>query len=135
MQDVNDILKSNGFKITIPRKVILQFIYSQKKPVSAEDLIKKNICDQATIFRTLKQLVKKGVLQELYLTGERTYYQFNSSHKYHHHHLICDRCKNIIPLDICSLGPMLKEAQRLGFKVLSHQVCLTGLCGKCLNRY
>jgi len=81
----------------------------------------------ATVYRAIKDLLEEGWLTAVNLPGEATRYE--RAGKRHHHHFHCNRCKRVFEADGCSLS--LKNLVPRGFKLMTHEIVLYGLCAGC----
>ena len=60
--------------------------------------------DRATLFRNLKTLVEKNILNTTEFGTGAAFYCLNSDH-HHHHHVFCIRCETAKPLPVCAIAP------------------------------
>jgi len=81
----------------------------------------------ATVYRTLKGLVKEGSAVPVELPGEAIRYELAG--KKHHHHFQCNLCGRVFELESCpgDFSFMLPE----GFKTEKHEIVLYGRCSEC----
>jgi Fe2+ or Zn2+ uptake regulation protein len=133
------LLEASDLKKTPFREELLRVFAQAKAPLSAAQVfeallagrkLKGQRFDRVTLFRNLKTLVEKGILNTTEFGTGAAYYCLNT-HAHHHHHIFCVRCETAKPLEVCAAGPMIKQARQLGFKVLSHKMELLGLCPRC----
>jgi Fe2+ or Zn2+ uptake regulation protein len=82
-----------------------------------------------TVYRTLEALVEEGRIIQLARAGEATRYDANPTP---HHHLICERCGEIVDLEI-ELPNLLAMASEKFPELRFHSVSVEfrGLCAKC----
>ena len=134
-----------GFRITVPRGVILDFLSKTKKHVSAEDIYLNIHKDYSaigltTVYRTLELLVKIGLVLKFDFGDGRARYELAQGPKTenHHHHLVCTNCGRVI--DYTELMEQEKElvnktekqlSRKYNFKINSHQIRFLGLCQGC----
>ena len=86
---------------------------------------------RATVYRTLELLVQAGILRRLTLDPAGAHYEFESFGA-HHEHLICERCGKIWEFASPELERIQDEfCARLGFRVESHLLRITGICAQC----
>jgi Fur family ferric uptake transcriptional regulator len=124
-------LKENGFKITNPRLMILNFFETQpNKHFGAEDLAQqlKNI-SLASIYRILGQFEKLEILIS-HRQHNRHIFEINTYQ--HHDHLSCIKCKKVEEFH----SEIIEKTQRtiaksLGYKITSHSHHIYGLCRDC----
>ncbi|MDI9346898.1 MAG: Fur family transcriptional regulator [Methylacidiphilales bacterium] len=119
-------LRKYGLGITKPRVVLLEFLLQSHMHVTAEQLYnsinkKEEIISLATIYNTLKIFVQKGLLNEVVVEPNRTYYDTNTAP---HFHMFDSTTKELI-----DLYPKNKLPQDL-VKELAKEF---GLCSDTLN--
>jgi Fur family transcriptional regulator, ferric uptake regulator len=84
----------------------------------------------STVYRTLKEFKKAGVVSELHLEEEHHHYE--STAKEEHHHMVCGKCGAVIDFISPFTNKVEKSvAKKYGFKVAKVHVQVTGLCKKC----
>ena len=81
----------------------------------------------ATVYRTVKALLRDGWLRTVELPGAPD--RFEVADKGHHHHFHCRRCDRVYEVEDCP-GSLKSFAPR-GFKVEAHEIILYGLCAPC----
>jgi len=128
-----ELLKKAHLSVTKPRLEILSIFISGHGPYSADDIAKTlpgGFCDQATIFRTLKQFKEKGILKLIHFQEDFARYELRRD-GHHHHHLVCEDCGKIEVLETCPISAVIDEAKDKGFKVKNHALELFGQCRLC----
>lgn len=126
-----NILKTHGLKKTKARVELLEML-SQHHCLDISEIESKiigSVCDQATLFRTLKTFIDRGIIRKSKLK-KRVLYELSCS-GHHHHHFICNSCKKIIPFDGCRLDFFKKIAKEHGFEIQEHTMEFYGLCKQC----
>ena len=86
----------------------------------------------ATIYRTLRLLVKMGFLNELELSEGGHRFELLSHDNPDHHHLICIHCgrtEEFESNEVILAGR--KAAEKVGFKLLESTLNVRALCPKC----
>ena len=127
---------------TQQREIILQVIQNFTHHFSLKECVKKvqevaekdstiseNIGD-ITVYRTIKALREKKILDEIVLpSGEKKY----EIHKEHHDHIFCKNCGNIIEFYSEEIEKLQNEiADKYGIKLYSHSLTMVALeCEKC----
>lgn len=81
----------------------------------------------ATVYRSIKGLLKEGWLSTVYLPGAPNVYE--RAGKPHHHHFRCDGCDKVFDLKGCV--PRINRLAGRRFSVRRHEVVLYGLCADC----
>ena len=95
--------RGGGYRITIPRQIILQVLDESKKHLSAEDIFLKvhqiyPTIGLTTVYRTLELLVGMGLVFKFDFGDGRARYELcrGDDSSAHHHHLVCTNCGRII---------------------------------------
>ena len=88
--------------------------------------------NKTSIYRELKFLVKKFLLNEIQIDGVSTKYEFNDKNK--KAYLICRKCGKITPIEINEQildTETQKIPQKYNFIVQHHSLVFFGHCHKC----
>ncbi len=141
-----DFLSSKGLRRTVQRKAIIDAAFGTTEHFSAEDLLRmardlEKSVSRATVYRTLPLLVESGLLRQLDLGEDTTFYDPNFVEHPTHNHLICVDCKKIIEFEDTNME-LLENCitRRLGFSPANKMVKIEGRCdelkltGTCRNR-
>lgn len=135
-EDYKDLLKSGNLKNTKHRNAILETLEKNDLPITAEDLylrLKENgvSISLSTVYRILETLVLKGLAAKSNIADDnKAVYEL--SHEDHRHHLMCLKCRKIIPVDNCPLENYEKLLEdRFGFDVKGHKLEVFGYCKGC----
>jgi Fur family transcriptional regulator, peroxide stress response regulator len=95
--------------------------------------VKKEVPDISlgTVYRNLRILKEAGAVQELISNGETSHFDGNTAN---HYHFRCDSCGRIFDIDeVVNKSIERRVAQKTGFKVMRHNLELSGLCVDCQN--
>jgi Fur family transcriptional regulator, ferric uptake regulator len=129
-------LKLSGYRITKARKAIIDIFELNHSPVSAEDinqlLITANIhINTSTLYREIDFLIFQNLIKPLQLNEKIKRYELSSLS--HHHHLICNRCKEIVDFKAadCQNEMIKKITNDFNFTVEDHVLDFYGVCFKC----
>lgn len=135
-------LNEKGWRLTPQREVILQVFQNLPKGhhLSAEDLHallqgKGEKISLSTIYRTLKLMVRMGILRELELAEGHKHYEINQPYPHHHHHLVCIQCNKTIEFkndSILKIG--LKQSEKAGLHLLDCQLTIHTVCPEALRQ-
>jgi Fur family transcriptional regulator, ferric uptake regulator len=136
MREANKLLaktlKDNGYSLTKVRKAVFDAL-DKKEPQTMGALVKTlPEIDKASIYRTIALFEKLSIIHRLQL-GWKYKLELTDTYSYHHHHLTCRNCGTIVSL---REDPMLEASLRslaaeYGYKDVSHQLEITGLCKTC----
>lgn len=125
MEEIEEKLSEAGYKITKPRKLILGELFSNKKPVSAQELFKKiKKVDQVSVYRVLGLLEDLGIVNAETLDKEKVYCLSGSPH----HHILCRKCGDVEKFECKHNFSHYKN-----FTNIHHQMILTGICAECAH--
>ena len=131
-------LRASGVRLTPQRQLVIRRALA-KLHFTAEELVAdvRRIDDsvaRGTVYRTLRVLKDAHILEKHDFHAGPPYYEVTSG-KAHHDHLLCTRCGEIIEFQEPNIERLQMElAARYGYKLLSHNHKLYGLCRKCQKR-
>jgi len=139
MNEVKEMLKEEGYKLTTQRQAILNVIVeNQDKHLSPEEIydivkLKHQDIGIATVYRTLQLLEKFNIVYRVNFDDGYNRYELNyDSESHHHHHLICLKCGKVIEVKLDLLETLENEIEKEnGFKVMDHNVKFFGYCSEC----
>ena len=137
--------KGCGYRMTMPRQVILDVLNETADHLSAEDIYHKvhnayPSVGLTTVYRTLELLVHMGLVYKFDFGDGRARYELAEGPKSigHHHHLVCTGCRRIIDYTdfIDEEIELLKQTEKglskkYKFKVTNHLIQFYGLCAAC----
>jgi Fur family ferric uptake transcriptional regulator len=133
--DMSSRLSELGYRLTPQRLMVVKAVEEADSHISAEEIYLQiraryphmNI---STVYRTLELLSELGLVTETDMGDGRV--RYHSIGKGHHHHLVCQKCGEIIDVEESMLRPLWGEiGQRYGFKVNMKHLAFFGLCAKC----
>lgn len=137
-----------GYRLTVPRQVILDVLSKTSKHLSAEDIyhaVHKGYpaIGLTTVYRTLELLVQMGLVFKFDFGDGRARYELSEGPKSigHHHHLVCTGCGRIVDYTdfIDEEIELLKRTEKglskkYNFKIDNHLIQFYGLCEKCKRK-
>ncbi|MBF7084477.1 transcriptional repressor [Desulfallas sp. Bu1-1] len=132
-QNIAKLLQDSGYKLTRQRRVIIEVLSKNERPLTALELyhqVKDKIptISQDTLYRNLEVLSFIGVANRIRVRGGDRFELVQQ----HHHHFICLKCGEVKCLKGCPIGPgQLAEARKNDLEVLFHNFELSGYCDKC----
>ena len=131
-----DVLRSNGYKITRPRKKILDILNQVDKPLSPYGMQKilqdeGSYLDHVTIYRILDLLSTLNLVHRVLSVGgfkKCTLHDEEGCHRY----MICRICGDMQEFADKTLCDMENEvARKYGFQAEHHLTEFSGLCSGC----
>lgn len=135
-QEIENLVKKQGLKVTPARKILLQVLTKARAPLSAEEILHKltinklEVFDRATLFRNLKTLVQHDLLTSIDL-GEGFLRYSLHHHEHHAHHIMCKKCKKIEEVDFCITKEIESFLKKKGYTHIEHRMDFSGVCKKC----
>jgi Fur family transcriptional regulator, ferric uptake regulator len=142
MPDIEAILgrlESEGYRLTGPRRVVLEEVLGRSVPFTSADLwesirLRAPGTGRATVFRTLDLLASMGVVQRIHEDphGGRCH-AYLACDDDHHHHLICSGCGSVADFhEHRALDALVREVEKhTAFQVEGHRLELVGRCPAC----
>lgn len=143
---LESFLTSQGLRQTKQREVVIEAAFATDEHFSAEDLLRRvrkidRTVSRATVYRSLALLVESGLLREVDLGREQTYYDPNFLEKPQHNHLICKDCDRVVEFEDEHIA-LLEDCitRRLGFRPATKSIRIEANCeelarmGTCRNR-
>jgi Fur family transcriptional regulator, ferric uptake regulator len=128
----SDIFHKNGFRLTRQRKIILESLTKHPQSISdiCAEMKNRNIkIDQVTVYRSIKTLLKLGVVGKLRLNQNGA--KFELLDQNHHHHLVCEKCGLVQNVPINDDYLIRYISSRTEFKINSHSFEFYGFCTAC----
>lgn len=114
-------MSQNGFRLTAPRKKILNILATQKQPISFEEYaILDPEIDKSTFYRTMQRFEAVKMINGIESEDGKRYYELTETL---HPHFICQCCHTIN-----CLPPQTITAPK-GYTV--HSVIFKGICSSC----
>jgi Fur family ferric uptake transcriptional regulator len=136
LREIEGFMKSKGFKLTRPRRRVVEKLLAVKGHVSADelfDLLRKDNenVSRATVYRTLSIVSQSGLVDGHDFDGGRRVYEPMVG-RAHHDHLFCIACGKVIEFEEDAIE-RLQEAvvARYRFTPVYHSHKIFGYCEGC----
>lgn len=126
-------LRERGLRISMARRMIVNFLFDVGSPVSAQQIatgLGPTPLDPASVYRNLETLEEHGVVRHFHAGHGAGRYVLAAGGD--PEYLACDRCGAIREIDRREFAP-LREAvrKRFGYKVDFTHFPMMGLCPRC----
>lgn len=135
--DFSEILASVGLRNTAPRLAIWEAAYYYDGHFTAEDLLvaaRKNHkkISRATVYRSLPDLIRSGVLSELNVGRDFKYYESTRNAGSFKGHIVCTNCEKIIEFDAPFMDWYGRAiAEKYGLEFISQHLQISAQCPNC----
>ena len=128
-------LRSEGHRLTQPRRAILRALLAASKPLSPAEIQARGqaFCAElglVTVYRTVELMESMGIVRPVHLAdGCHGYVLATPGHT---HHVVCEQCHAVVEITGCALGEFLDHvAERTGYAITGHWLEISGLCAAC----
>jgi Fur family ferric uptake transcriptional regulator len=123
-------------RMTVQKKLILETLKGLKTHPTADELyslLKQKLpkISLGTVYRNLEQLSEKGIIKKLDSIDSQKRFDGDISP---HYHIKCIKCGKVGDIHVSPI-PLPKEIiQHTDYKILNHDLELTGICGNCQKK-
>jgi Fur family transcriptional regulator, ferric uptake regulator len=130
-----NLIKESGYRLTSPRKTIVEILAKSDCALGALDLFEQGIKEHpglglVTVYRTIEKLEELGLIQRVHQPGGCHRY-FRSATE-HQHILLCTNCGNSVFFSGDELSPLFAGvADTSGYEIRDHWLQLFGICPAC----
>lgn len=135
MNDWFTILQDSGYRLTAPRRALVEIIANSPcalGPLDLYDLARRQHpgIGLVTVYRTLEKLEELDLIQRVHLPdGCHRYLRAMDGHQ---HILLCTLCGKVEFFEGDDLSPLFnKIAARSGYLIQEHWLQLFGVCASC----
>ena len=125
------MLKRAGLRQTKARVEILDYLIKRSAPVSVEDVQVAVAAHTVTVYRTLQEFSRVGIVYQTNFRSGCAYFEFQ---KQHHHHLICFNCGRREAVDTCLPKSWFRQVEQQSQQfeyISSHILEFFGRCKDC----
>lgn len=133
MMSIDRVLRSNGYRLTQPRKDILSVLtYVPLSAAALHEALKQkgSSVDKATVYRTLERFVSLGVVSKIQFDETGARYELIEKSQ-HHHHIICKSCGNVENIEMNERSLLKTVGEKTHYKITGHSVEFFGICKPC----
>lgn len=132
------LLKENDLRVTKARVSLLEILFAEHGPFTAEELRLKMSqrkdskgCDLVTVYRCIEKFESADIVDSCDFGDGTTRYEIRSDK--HHHHVICRQCSRVEPIDICPIDNGSIKFKKIKFKKITHRLEFFGVCQDCFK--
>jgi len=132
MNNFTNILREHNLKATPQRIAMLEYIdyYGHINIDKLYHNVQKKFksISLATIYKNINSMVENMLLFEVKLPNEKSVYEIT---KQNHSHLLCEKCGDIIDIDINIEDKTKEISLKNNFEVKQVNLVFSGLCKNC----
>lgn len=128
-------LQASGYRLTTPRRVIVELLAHSSRalsPIDLYDLGRQQYprLGLVTVYRTIEKLEELGLVQRVHQdSGCHCVLRAPQGHE---HQLLCTRCGRVEYFAGDDLSALIQKTSRQsGFVIREHWLQLNGLCSDC----
>ena len=131
--------KLKGCRTSKNRDEVLEIMEKSSVPLTIDEIYekiqKKNFSIAlSTIYRIIDKLAALNIVR-IAATLDDNKARYELVKEQHHHYMICNKCKKMIPIDICPVEELEQEiANSAGFTITGHKFELYGECKNCAQK-
>ena len=132
---VVDVLAQHGYRLTGPRRSVLDAVLRRQRPFTAEQIVAELKAvepglGRATVYRTLEILASVDVLTRILQPGGHPAYVVGAPG--HRHHLVCSGCGETVAFTACPVDELVRDLSRdTDFAIHGHLLEVFGVCPTC----
>jgi Fe2+ or Zn2+ uptake regulation protein len=135
VDDWLDRLQANGYRLTEPRRAVVEIIAGSERilsPTEIFDLARARCASLGlvTVYRTLAKLEELNLVQRVHRHGDcHAYIAAGTGHQ---HLLICQACGRARYFDGDTLEALMAQVSgQSGYRIQDHWLQLFGICDAC----
>ncbi|BBB49797.1 Fur family transcriptional regulator [Pelolinea submarina] len=128
-------LSQAGYRITQPRRAILDIIAETERPLTPVEIFDLAGAQSAgiglvTVYRTIEKLEELHLVEHVHHLGDcQTVFRCSEQHQ---HLLICTKCGSSYYFDGLEVEEQFNQiGKKFGYRITEHWLQLAGLCEEC----
>jgi Fur family ferric uptake transcriptional regulator len=135
-----ETMERDGYRASAPRAAVVAALADLRCSVTAKEIADRletrgQDVGQASIYRALELLERLRLARRVDSGEGVARYEPIDPGGEHHHHLVCDRCGDVVAFEDTGLERAIARlADRVDFSVDAHDVTLRGACPACRAR-
>jgi Fur family transcriptional regulator, ferric uptake regulator len=137
-QDWFDKLQNSGYRLTGPRRALVEIMANSDCALSAMDLFdlgRQKIpgLGLVTVYRILEKLEEIELVQRVH--QQEDCHRYLRASRGHEHLLLCTVCGRAVFFTGDDVAPLIQSlSERTGFQIREHWLQLFGLCSQCQSQ-
>lgn len=131
--EIGIAFRAAGLRATSQRYAVLAYLANAPVHATAEEIFgavnrRDPRVSRATVYNTLKSLIKTGLVREVLPDGPAARFDANL---HRHHHFICQQCGTMEDIPWFDIPSGAGAAELGGRSVAEYEVVFRGVCMKC----
>jgi Fur family ferric uptake transcriptional regulator len=136
IEDVAEALRSQGGRLTTPRRLVLQALFAAGGLVTAERIAAGTdtgvALDLSSVYRNLERLEELGVVQHIHIGHGPSVYGLLSEGE--HEYLVCEACGRVTAADVEQLDRVRAVIRKqFGYEARFTHFPIHGRCSDCVE--
>lgn len=131
------LLNQAGYKYTKPRQLVAEVLLNSHGHLSAPEVVdavadEEPSVGRMSVYRTLDLFTRLGLIRPAFQEGSTARYVVMVDG--HHHHIVCQRCGQVIHFEQCPLDELTSYLEEKYHCTISgHLLEFFGRCENCKN--
>jgi Fur family ferric uptake transcriptional regulator len=123
-------VREAGMRLSTPRRLVLEALFSAEGPVSAVHLAHTLAIDESSVYRNLEVLERHGLIRHVHLGHGPGLYALVGRDEVEY--LYCEGCHKVTAATPDQLDPVRKTIRkRFGYEARFTHFAIVGLCERC----
>ena len=122
-------------RVSSERRVILRFICEKRRPVTpaeTEEFAAQEHISRATVYNTLRLLVRAAVLRRVQQDGNARLIQYEPVGSRHNRmEMVCMRCGRVVRMQDAAISDLVAAKRYSNFNYSHYTLCVYGECKLC----
>ncbi|MGA2013458.1 MAG: Fur family transcriptional regulator [Solirubrobacteraceae bacterium] len=128
-----DALRERGLRLSTPRRLVLEALFTADGPISAERISTTLRLDLTSVYRNLETLEHHGLARHVHLGHGPGLYALVGRGE--HEFIACERCGAVLTLTPDQLDPIRSQIRQLsGYQAHFTHFAIVGLCPACATQ-
>jgi Fur family transcriptional regulator, ferric uptake regulator len=132
LADAVAALRGRGLRLSAVRRLVLEALFEQDAPMSAEEIARRRNLDPSSVYRNLEALESQGLLRHVHLGhGPGLYAPRGRAER---EYLFCESCgavRALAPDELDGVRDRVRE--RFGYEARFTHFPIVGLCPACAD--
>jgi Fur family ferric uptake transcriptional regulator len=123
-------LRASGLRLSTPRRLVLEALFSTDGPVAAGDLARELAIDESSVYRNLELLEQRGLVRHVHLGHTPGLYALAGTRETEYLH--CEGCGRVTAVAPERLDPVRERIREdFGYRARFTHFPIVGLCDRC----